>query len=215
MPNTTSAPTRSSACTSACAPVTRTLPGLVTCARGASAAGAPLWAGTGAAAAPGAAGSAACAWSGRTGGWCAERAARSRGLGPGEQGLHARSGHRPGDQESLAELAAHLAQRDELPWLLDALGDDLEPEVPADLDHGPGQQRERGVVTEPGDERGIDLDDVQRELAQVGERGVAGPEVVDGQLHAQLVQAGQLLDDHLVLFDQDPLVDLDGERLGR
>src|SRR5690348_5673338 len=323
MPNTTSAPTRSSACTRACAPVTRTLPGpgLATCARGASAAGAPLGAGTGAVADPGAGGSAACAWSGRTGGWCAERAARSRGLGPGvpagperpvvcsvigksplavvtrlavsmnwrwhkksprarwqsrgarsellgqlparrpstricgyftgntlqpsrvasttdatcltfrdgwlpslviavvvrpgEHGLYARSGHRPGDQESLAELAAHFAQRDQLPWLLDALGDDLEPQVPAELDHGPGQQRERGVVTEPGDERGIDLDDVQRELAQVGQRGVAGAEVVDGQLHAHLVQGGQLLDDQLVLFDQDPLVDLDGERLGR
>ena len=36
MPNTTSAPTRSSAYTSACAPVARVLPGLVTCARGGS-----------------------------------------------------------------------------------------------------------------------------------------------------------------------------------
>ena len=44
MPNTTSAPTRSSAYTSACAPVARTLPGLVTCARGGS--DPTPWAGT-------------------------------------------------------------------------------------------------------------------------------------------------------------------------
>src|SRR5271157_5531628 len=95
MPNTTSAPTRSSAYTSACAPVARTLPGLVTCARGGSdptpgagtadpgAPGTGL-AGTGLAGTGAASGaSAGRGWSAaRADGWCGERAARSRGLGP-------------------------------------------------------------------------------------------------------------------------------------
>src|SRR5271166_1211313 len=107
MPNTTSAPTRSSAYTSACAPVACTLPRLVTCARGsdptpcagtdpapgssapcAGTAGAGL-AGAGPAGA-GLAGAGAASvasagrgWSAaRAGGWCGERAARSFGLGP-------------------------------------------------------------------------------------------------------------------------------------
>src|SRR6266849_1846249 len=243
MPNTTSAPTRSSAYTSAWAPVALILPGLVTCACGsdgavpASGAGTAGAAGTGAVLAGEGAG---CGWSaGRAAGWCGERAARSRGLGPGgraaaaagrsvpagpvrpvicsvigkspslgfggisgiknppvpdgsrgeraasclvsclragqvreaagvsrvppyccsesrrqpvrevvshaetgrltrpvgrivggpHQGLHSGGAHRPGHQESLAVAAAHLAQRDELAGLLDALGDDPQAEV--------------------------------------------------------------------------------------
>src|SRR4029077_7980988 len=41
-----------------------------------------------------------------------------------DQGLHAGGAHRPAHQESLAVAAAHLAQRDELARLPDALGDD-------------------------------------------------------------------------------------------
>src|SRR5580693_7328006 len=101
MPNTTSAPTRSSAYTSACAPVARTLPGLVTCARDGSdptpGAGTAPTPGVGldptpdsalagaALAGAGAVGGASAGrgWSAaRADGWCGERAARSRGLGP-------------------------------------------------------------------------------------------------------------------------------------
>ena len=42
---------------------------------------------------------------------------------------------------------------------------------------------------EPGDERAVDLDHVEREAAQVGERRVAGAEVVDGQAHAEVLAA--------------------------
>src|SRR5208283_3238061 len=337
MPNTTSAPTRSSAYTSACAPVARTLPGLVTCARGGSdptpgagtadpgAPGTGL-AGTGLAGTGAASGaSAGRGWSAaRADGWCGERAARSRGLGPEgpaalgsapagrsvpagplrpvicsvigksplarirrhkkspragrqsrgarsellgqlparrpstricgyftsntllpfgigtstadarcltfrdgplmrpvwsvvrrpDQGLHSGGAHRPGHQEPLAVAAAHLAQGGELARLLDALGDDLQAEVAADLHHGPGQQGERVVVAEAGHERGIDLDDVQRQLAQVRQRGVPSAKVIDGHLDTQPVQLREPLDDQPVLLDQDPLVHLDGERLG-
>src|SRR5580692_5294768 len=57
-----------------------------------------------------------------------------------DQRLDTGGGHRPGDQEALAVVAAHLAQRTELAGLLDALGDDPQPELAADLHHGPGQQ---------------------------------------------------------------------------
>ena len=54
--------------------------------------------------------------------------------------------------------------------------------------HGDGGARDGGVfggVADPAHERLVDLQDVDRELLQVGDRRVAGAEVVDGQAHAR------------------------------
>src|SRR3984957_5545758 len=312
MPNTTSAPPRSSAYTSACAPVARTRLGPVTGTRGVSAD--PCWAGPGSAGAGGSGRGCSAAWEGsaaRVASRCGERAARSRGLGTAEaggaglpaglsgpaeplrpvicsvigwspwlalstggrrhkkspragrqsrgarsywlgqlaarrpstricedftgntllrpvigtstdggtvshpetrrlirfvvgwpagrlprgpdpfrphEGFDAGGGHRPGDQEALPVVAGPLAQRAELAGLLDALGDDPQAELAADLHHGLGQQGQGVVVAEARHERRVDLDDVQWHLAQVGQRRVPDAEVVDGQPHSQLEQ---------------------------
>ena len=45
-----------------------------------------------------------------------------------------------------------------------------------------------------GDERLVDLHLVHRQVAEPGQRRVAGAEVVDGDLHAELVEARHHLD---------------------
>ncbi len=49
-----------------------------------------------------------------------------------------------------------------------------------------------GIVSgQAEDERAVHFQDVEREAAQVGEGGVAGPEIVHGQSDAQGAQGGQ------------------------
>src|SRR2546423_1569099 len=51
-----------------------------------------------------------------------------------------------------------------------------------------------GAPPEGGDKGPVDLEDIDREAAQVAERRVAGPEVVDGQLDPEALQVPQPLD---------------------
>ncbi len=99
--------------------------------------------------------------------------------------------HRPCHQVSLSEAAAHRPQQFELLRALDPLGHDLDAEVMPDLDDRAGQHGQRAVGAEASHERRVDLDDVDRQLAQVGERGVASAEVVDGQPDAELAEPGK------------------------
>ena len=132
-----------------------------------------------------------------------------------DQGLDARGGHRAADQEALPVAAAHLPQYLQLHRILDALRDHLDAEVPADLHDRAGQQGHRVIVPQPGHERRVDLDDVHRQPAQVGQRRVAGTEVVDGEPHAQASQVRQAPDHQAAVLDEDPLGDLEDERLRR
>ncbi|HEX3212388.1 MAG TPA: hypothetical protein VH016_07445, partial [Actinomycetota bacterium] len=63
----------------------------------------------------------------------------------------------------------------------------------------------------PVHERLVDLDRVDRHLAQVGERGVAGAEVVDGQVHPEPLELVKADDGHLQVVHQDALGDLEGQ----
>jgi hypothetical protein len=49
------------------------------------------------------------------------------------------------------------------------------------------------VVFEPGDERAVDLERIDGELLEVGERGVAGAEVVDRNPHPRSLIAARRL----------------------
>ena len=66
-------------------------------------------------------------------------------------------------------------------------------------------------VGHAGDERAVDLEDVDRELAEVAERGVAGPEVVDREPHAEGLEAAQGRHRRVGVLDQDALGDLEDE----
>ena len=86
---------------------------------------------------------------------------------------------RASEEEPLAELAAQPAQPVELGRLLDPLGDDPQPERLAHGHDGMGERPCLGVGVAGHDEVAGDLEDVDREPAQVAEGAVAGPEVVD------------------------------------
>ena len=89
---------------------------------------------------------------------------------------------------SLAELAGELEQPLALLGALDALGDDREAEDLAEVDDRPQQRGLVARLPDALDERLVDLQAVQRHPAQVAQRGVAGPEVVDRQLDPEVLQ---------------------------
>src|ERR1700677_1199948 len=140
---------------------------------------------------------------------------RLRGNAGPDKRLHPWGGHGPGHQEALPVPAAHLPQRGELTGLLDAFGDNLHAQLPADLDHGPGEQGQGVIPAQAVHEGRVDLDDVRGQLAQVGQRRVPGAEVIDGEPYTQVTQRGQAVHDQPRVLHQDPLVHLDGERGGR
>src|SRR4029450_7161039 len=100
---------------------------------------------------------------------------------------------RSGEEVALHRMAAELAQAPELDLALDALGHDLQAQRAGDLHDGGGDRRVlvlRALVPRaaPRDERAVDLDDVEREALEARQRRVAGAEVVDEDLHADLAQ---------------------------
>ena len=120
--------------------------------------------------------------------------------------------HRPGEEEALAELAAELAQGGPLLGLLDALGHDVEIESRAERERPrrPGPDIS-GVAPSP-EERPVHLQDVHREAAEVAERRVAGPEVVERQVHAERLELLEPRHRELRVGHQDGLRDLERER---
>ena len=94
----------------------------------------------------------------------------------------------PENREALAQVALLGPQPFELLVRLDPLGQGHQPERASELDQRVDQGRGIGRPAHVRHERPVDLQDVHRELAQVGERRVPGAEVVDGDLDAQLLQ---------------------------
>ena len=90
--------------------------------------------------------------------------------------------------EALRLVAAQRAQVVEHVRALDALGDDLEPEAAREVDRGAHDQQVVDVADDAGDERAVDLDLVERQPLEVGERGVAGAEVVEREPDAERAQ---------------------------
>src|SRR5579864_8378415 len=93
----------------------------------------------------------------------------------------------PREEIALPGIAVLALELGQLRALLDALGERLQVERLAeaheDVDEGRRLLRRRHGA----DEAAVDLDRVDRELAQVGERAVTGAEVVDREAHAQLL----------------------------
>src|SRR5688572_13144138 len=100
---------------------------------------------------------------------------------------------RRGIQIALGEVAALCPKALVLDLGLDALGHELEAQGARQLDEATHDRRHLLVLGDHGDEGAVDLEDVHRELPQVAQRGVAGPEVVDRQPQAEVAQALQVL----------------------
>ena len=107
-----------------------------------------------------------------------------------------------------------LEQLLELIGSLDALGDRAEVEDAGELDDRGGERGLLAAFRHAVDEGLVDLQDVDGEAADVVQRGVAGSEVVDRELDAEVLQLGEALvrQDHVL--HHHALGDLEHEALG-
>ena len=119
------------------------------------------------------------------------------------------------EQIALGPVAPEDAQARELLLGLDTLcGDDHAERV----GHVDGRGDDGGVGragAEPHRERAVDLELVEREAPQVGERRAAGAEVVDREAHAEILESLEVLGGDVDLVEQRALGDVDAEHLGR
>ena len=125
-------------------------------------------------------------------------------------GLHAGGVHGTGKDETLAVRAVLAAQAFELGAGLDALGDDRQPQGPAQLDQRVQEGGRLAGTVDGRDEGAVDLELVDGEPAEVGQRGLPRSEVVNGDLDAQLLEPAQVRHRGLGVADQDRLGHLQG-----
>nr|AHE14884.1 hypothetical protein asmbl_17 [uncultured bacterium] len=144
------------------------------------------------------------------------RGARRGGAhaGPREQpALEPVLRQRAADEEALDLVAAHVGQQVAGHLVLDALRDDPHPEVVRELHDRAGDERLVLAGRHAQHEALVDLQLVQRQLPQQGQRRVAGPEVVHRQPQAQRVQVGEHRPVADALLDDAALGELEGEQL--
>ena len=89
---------------------------------------------------------------------------------------------------ALGVVAAEAAQLRELRLVFDPLGDHVEREGPRHADDRLDDRRPLLLDAERVDEGAVDLERVEREAVEVGERRVAGAEVVEDEPHAELAE---------------------------
>ena len=93
----------------------------------------------------------------------------------------ARQRSRPAERVALRHGAAVVEQPGGLVEVLDALGDDLQPHAAAELEQPLDEGGGGRLGDDVGDEGAVDLDGVDRQPVQGGDRRVAGAEVVEGE----------------------------------
>src|SRR5262249_59436438 len=87
-----------------------------------------------------------------------------------EQRLDLLRRQRPAEQEALRERRPHPAELIRLAGPLDPFGDHIEQQAVAEIDDSVDELRLAGVVLDAVDERAVDLEDVEREVAQMRQR---------------------------------------------
>ena len=95
--------------------------------------------------------------------------------------------HRATEQIALAEVAALTRKPIEVGLVFDSLGRRLEAQARADLDDGVDQFGPIAALLEIGDIALVDLDLVEAQFAQMLEAGIAGAEVVESNLDAEIL----------------------------
>ena len=120
----------------------------------------------------------------------------------------------PGEQVALTLVDVLGAQPRPLVDRLDPLGHGLEPEHLAQLDERVHDGRGLLGVGDGGHEGLVDLEDVDRELPEVGERRIAGAEVVDRDPDAECLEAVELVHGGPHVTHQDRLGELEDQEVG-
>src|SRR5262245_44937392 len=98
--------------------------------------------------------------------------------------LGRRAVRRPAEQVALAGADAERPDDLELVRGLDALGHDERAPAVGEVAEGPDDLERRIMDRATLDQRQVDLDDVEAELAEKPQAGVAGPDVVGGETDA-------------------------------
>ena len=114
----------------------------------------------------------------------------------------------------LHHAAAQFAQGLHFLGGFHAFGDHLQPEFFGQGHDGLHDGGVAPVVRQATDEALVDLQATDRQVAQVGERGIAGAEVVDHHLHAQFAQHGHLGDGAARCLDQRVFGQLQAQQFG-
>src|SRR5689334_13976312 len=94
-------------------------------------------------------------------------------------------------EEALEAIAVERNQTLTLQLVLDAFGDDFELHMLADRDHRFGERMIDGA-RELSDEQLVDLELVERQHAQIGQRGVARAEIVHRHTQSEAAQRVEL-----------------------
>ncbi len=117
-----------------------------------------------------------------------------------------------GEQITLRQIAAEVAQFFELLPAFDPLGNDLDVQVPRHCDDGAHDREIAHVSNEVAHETAVDLEVVDAPSLQVRQARIARSKIVDGQLHAQLTQPRHRV---LVRLSGAPFTPLEHRTLGQ
>ena len=141
---------------------------------------------------------------------------RGRQCGPSEgagargaRQLVGRSG--AAEQVALVGVAAALGEQGALGFGLHAFGDHLQAHGVRQRDDGAGDGGVVGVHQHVAHEGVVDLQFGQRQALEIGERGVAGAEVVEREAHAQAAQFGHARDDLVDVLEQHAFGEFDAQ----
>src|SRR5690606_5768549 len=89
---------------------------------------------------------------------------------------------------ALSERAAHAVELLSLLACLDAFGNDPHAELSGDLDQGADDGLAAAIIAQALDKGLVNLDQIDRELQQVGERRVASAEIIECDEHMLLAE---------------------------
>ena len=95
---------------------------------------------------------------------------------------------------ALRQATAFGVEHRELLGALDALGDRVEAEAAAEAEERAQDRLRARIVLQRADEGAVELDLVEREAAQIAERGMADAEIVERDPHAQPLELAQRLE---------------------
>src|SRR5262245_18525982 len=117
--------------------------------------------------------------------------------------------------EALALLAAHPAPQIAAGGVLDAFGDDGKAQKIGERDGADDDRRVVRARPQLVHEGLVDLEPVDRKLFQIGQAGIAGAEIVERDLHAELLHPPERLQRPLVVLEQNVFGDFQLKQMGR
>src|SRR5690606_12076606 len=121
-------------------------------------------------------------------------------------------GDRAGVQIALAHIALEFDQAPFLIGRFNSLSDDPDAEAAAEIDHGGEDGLVAGIDRHVSIETLVYLDDIDRELLEVAERGIPRAEILERDLDpAQVEQSKRAMDVLGAAAEEDRLGDLELE----